>query len=91
VSQSHRAFIADFGVSTTLHSAATVTFKTTTHRAGTLRWQAPELSPNMNNADTADTEWHNTQASDVYAFALVCYEVSLSFHSHFCFRFASTN
>jgi len=75
VSQSHRAFIADFGVATTIHSAAMVTFKTTTHKAATLRWQAPELWPNMNDADAADTERHNTQASDVYAFALVCYEM----------------
>jgi serine/threonine protein kinase len=41
--------------------------------AGTSRYQAPELLSHMNDADTA-----NTQASDVYAFALVCYEVSFS-------------
>jgi len=77
VSRSHRAFIADFGVATTIHSAATVTFKTTTQRPGTLRWMAPERWPNMNmnDADNADTQRHNTQASDIYAFALVCYEM----------------
>jgi serine/threonine protein kinase len=36
---------------------------------GTLRWQAPELLLGM------DTDSHTTFATDVYAFAMVCYEV----------------
>ena len=48
---------------------------TTNKVTGTLRWQAPELFPDMNNFE--DTiERHNTKASDVYAYGLVCYEVS---------------
>jgi serine/threonine protein kinase len=42
---------------------------------GTLRWQAPELFPDM-KSDVAGPKHHNTFATDVYAFALVCFEVS---------------
>lgn len=50
---------------------------TTMNRTGTLRWQAPELLFDTIGADSSDTARHNnTKASDVYAFALVCYEVN---------------
>lgn len=57
-----------------------------THRGtGTLRWQAPELFQDVLDSGTDDTSQRNTPATDVYAFALVCYEVSLSppFFFHF--------
>jgi serine/threonine protein kinase len=41
--------------------------KTMIGSAGTMRWRAPELLLG---------EEPNTYASDVYAFAMVCYEVS---------------
>jgi serine/threonine protein kinase len=42
----------------------------TNRTTGTLRWQAPELLFGM------DTDSHTTFATDVYAFAMVCYEVN---------------
>jgi hypothetical protein len=40
---------------------------------GTLRWLAPELIPRRG------VKRHHTHATDIYAFALVCYEVSYVF------------
>jgi serine/threonine protein kinase len=37
---------------------------------GTPRWLAPELIPRRG------VKRHHTHATDIYAFALVCYEVS---------------
>jgi serine/threonine protein kinase len=37
---------------------------------GTPRWLAPELIPR------AGVKRHHTHATDIYAFALVCYEAS---------------
>lgn len=44
-----------------------VTTAMITRAAGTLRWQAPEL--------LEDDDVCNSPASDVYAYACVCYEV----------------
>ena len=78
MSQSQRACIADFGISTAVHSASTVmtTNTTATRATGTLRWQAPELLPDMLGRGIPITEPINTMATDIYAFALVGYEVS---------------
>lgn len=68
VSDSRRACLADFGFS----SNSTVT--ASTHKGmGTVRWMAPELFDPQN---TQETTPQNTQATDVYSFALVCYEAS---------------
>ncbi|KAJ7678106.1 kinase-like domain-containing protein [Mycena polygramma] len=69
VTPSDRACIADFGVSSIAASmSARFTHSTATSRAGTARYQAPELfrgkSPSQNHF-----------GSDVYAFACVCYEI----------------
>jgi serine/threonine protein kinase len=40
---------------------------------GTPRWQAPELFPDTAHPDITP---RRTQATDIYAYALVCYEVS---------------
>jgi serine/threonine protein kinase len=67
ISGSYRACLADFGLSTAKES---ISYAAATARVvGTLRWQAPELLDPDNDADD------NTLASDVYAFACVCYEV----------------
>ncbi|KAJ7884474.1 kinase-like domain-containing protein, partial [Mycena leptocephala] len=68
VTSSGRACIADFGVST-IANALTMQFthSTANSRAGTARYQAPELLRG---------ETGNHFGSDVYAFACVCYEVS---------------
>ncbi|KAJ7233323.1 kinase-like domain-containing protein [Mycena rebaudengoi] len=62
------ACLTDFG----LTSLTDVTVATTTsHRAGTLRWMAPELlSP-----DRFGLQFRRTPASDVYAFGWVCLEL----------------
>jgi serine/threonine protein kinase len=80
VSQSQRAYIADFGLATAIHTASTIMTQTTKNRVvGTLRWQAPELWPDMTSmmsgVETPDAELQNTKATDVYAFASVCYEI----------------
>jgi serine/threonine protein kinase len=70
---SMRAYIADFGLATLTDSgSATVVGDET---VGTSRWLAPEIIPD------AQVSRHHTYASDMYAFALVCYEASyISFY-----------
>jgi serine/threonine protein kinase len=69
VTPSHRACIADFGVSL-IANAITVLFthSTVNSQAGTARYQAPELFQVENPAQIHF-------GSDVYAFACICYEV----------------
>ena len=43
----------------------------TNRTTGTLRWQAPELLCGT------DADSHTTFATDVYAYAMVCYEVNI--------------
>jgi len=70
VTNSRRACLADFGLATAQNSRSLLEASTATHRSGgTLRWQAPEL------LDPDDEDGHNSFASDVYAYACVCYEV----------------
>jgi len=70
VSPSRRACLADFGLATARDSKPTVrTYMSSNRTTGTLRWQAPELLLGE------DTDLHTTFATDVYAFAMVCYEM----------------
>jgi serine/threonine protein kinase len=69
ITPSHRACLADFGVASCKDSTSLVT--TFTPTAGTLRWQAPELL----DPELDDASCRATSASDVYAYACVCYEV----------------
>ncbi|KAJ6460860.1 kinase-like domain-containing protein, partial [Mycena vulgaris] len=67
VTPSHRACIADFGLSSiTEVIALRFTHSTPTPRRGTVRYQAPEL--------LLGESW-NHFGSDFYAFACVCYEI----------------
>jgi serine/threonine protein kinase len=69
ITQSRRACIADFGLATAKDSKTIVASHHSTRKmGGTMRWQAPELS-------NPDETQYNTKASDIYAFACVCYEV----------------
>ncbi|KAF7377563.1 Protein kinase domain-containing protein [Mycena sanguinolenta] len=69
VTPSHRACIADFGVSSIADSITVrFTHSTVTARAGTARYQAPELFRMEDPAKIHD-------GSDIYAFACVCYEI----------------
>ena len=59
--------IADFGISKMRTIQTSVN---TGDGMGTLRWQAPEL------LEGTDNKGHTSKASDVYAFAMTCLEVS---------------
>lgn len=65
INDRHEACLADFGLSTVLHGSASLT-----GTKGTLRWMAPELisSPDPEGGVPSC-------ASDVYALAMVFYEV----------------
>jgi hypothetical protein len=59
-----------------MHSTTTANSNLTANRVkGTLRWQAPELLPDM--LGNSFTEPRNTKATDVYAFAVVGYEARI--------------
>jgi len=73
VSQSQRAYIADFGLATVIHTASTTMTQTTNRARGTLRWQAPELW--LDTEETSETQQQNAKATDIYAFGSVCYEM----------------
>ena len=64
-----RAYIANFGLSTLLDSESATTVVGSAIM-GTPRWLAPKLIP------CPGVKWHHMHATDIYAFALVCYEVS---------------
>ncbi|KIM83936.1 hypothetical protein PILCRDRAFT_68714 [Piloderma croceum F 1598] len=80
ISQSHRACLADFGLATAKDTMSlALTSATTTRITGTLRWQAPELL----DPDLDEHKCNNSIASDIYAYACVCYEMfsgQLPFH-----------
>ncbi|KAJ6516318.1 kinase-like domain-containing protein [Mycena sanguinolenta] len=67
VTPSHRACITDFGLSSIVDDLSLkMTFSSRNGRAGTVRYQAPELLKN---------ESSNHYGSDVYAFGCVSYEI----------------
>lgn len=76
VTASHRACLADFGLSSVVDSQGlkTPSLSSGGPEGGTVRFQAPELID-------PDIVGLRSQASDIYAFALVCYEVCLSYNS----------
>lgn len=76
ISRSGRACLADFGLATARDSKPMImTYMTTNRTTGTLRWQAPELFPDMGGVESEITERRNTTATDIYAYGLVCYEM----------------
>lgn len=68
VTADERACLADFGLASVLHGSASVTG--TSSLSGTLRWMSPEL---IKSSDSDGGT--STFASDVYALAMVFYEV----------------
>lgn len=77
VSPSGRACLGDFGLST-LQNAENVRWTSLSvigSTGGTVRWQAPELCKGGTTV---------TMASDIFAFACVCYEVCPPFSSSQC-------
>jgi serine/threonine protein kinase len=72
---SRRACLADFGLSSTTDTeTATLTQDSTANGKGTMRWLAPELFVSSESFDLQTRQRHN-EATDIYAFACVCYEV----------------
>ncbi|KIM87637.1 hypothetical protein PILCRDRAFT_815214 [Piloderma croceum F 1598] len=72
ISPSGRAYIADFGQATTKDSKPVVmTVNSTQGGSGTMKWQAPELL----DLNLDGNGQPNTRATDIYAFAMVCYEM----------------
>jgi serine/threonine protein kinase len=69
ISPSTRAYIADFGLATLSESGSATTVAGSAIM-GTPRWLAPELIPRRG------VKRHHTNVTDIYAFALVCYEAS---------------
>ncbi|KAF9469364.1 kinase-like domain-containing protein [Collybia nuda] len=62
ITDTYRACLTDFGLSSITNIRGF-----TTVGGGAIRWQAPEL--------LGEIEVHKTRASDVYAFAMSCYEI----------------
>ena len=74
VNRSGRGCLADFGLANLVDEDIlrwTSIQTTELMSSGTLRWQAPELID-----PPSDESAKATQASDIYSFACVCYEVS---------------
>ncbi|KAG6848914.1 hypothetical protein H0H93_012851 [Arthromyces matolae] len=73
IDKSGRACLGDFGLSSVNDPQILkwTSQSTMVSRGGTTRWQAPEL---IESEDTAEGVC-NTTASDVYAWASVCYEI----------------
>ncbi|KAF8993777.1 hypothetical protein BDQ17DRAFT_1367888 [Cyathus striatus] len=73
-----RACIADFGLSAMVDSDAlrwtSLTSTVSNVGGGTVRWQAPELLCNFENEENRPPS-RRSQASDIYAYACVCYEI----------------
>ncbi|KAJ7933117.1 kinase-like domain-containing protein, partial [Mycena leptocephala] len=65
VTRSGRAVLADFGLSSVVMDSKIPALSSSVHSGGTTRWLAPEVLHGN----------RNSVASDVYAFACVCYEI----------------
>ncbi|KAJ7224780.1 kinase-like domain-containing protein [Mycena rebaudengoi] len=79
ITQDWSACLTDFGLTTFTDTTAATT---TSHRAGTIRWMAPELI----EPDRFGLPFRRTSETDVYAFACVCLEV-IQLFIHRCDRF----
>ncbi|KAF7984222.1 hypothetical protein HWV62_16024 [Athelia sp. TMB] len=77
VSHARRACLADFGLATPRESMSVLfTVVTAQPTGGTLNWTAPELLPDMTDSEADEHETRRPDpACDVYAFAMVCYEM----------------
>ncbi|KAJ6486724.1 kinase-like domain-containing protein [Mycena sanguinolenta] len=73
ISDDGNACLSDFGLATTIADAdSTVGFTSSSNRAGSVRWFAPEL---IDPAKFGCKKFIRTKASDVYAYACVCLEL----------------
>lgn len=74
VSAQHIACLTDFGLATVQHNTGTFSSTTTGSLRGTLRWMSPEL---IGIHGENDDHGRPTVKSDIYALAMVFWEVSL--------------
>ncbi|KAF7336067.1 Kinase-like protein [Mycena sanguinolenta] len=74
ISNEGNASLSDFGLATSIEDADSTTAGVTTssNRAGSVRWFAPEL---IDPTRFGCTKFIRTKASDVYAYACVCLEL----------------
>ncbi|KAF7966471.1 hypothetical protein HWV62_38170 [Athelia sp. TMB] len=76
ISHAPRACLADFGLSLAKGTGSIRSTMRSTGSFGTVRWMAPEF---FSSPDDSDSEANETrrpdQLSDVYSFAMVCYEI----------------
>jgi len=84
ITDSRRACLADFGLSKAIDSKSIsmTYYYSSVKTGGTVRWQAPELHDPY-------VIQQNSKASDIYAFACVCYEL-FSDHAPFYEQKADT-
>ncbi|KAJ7210651.1 kinase-like domain-containing protein [Mycena rebaudengoi] len=68
ITQDWSACLADFGLTSFIDTTAATT---TSRRAGSIRWMAPELI----DPDRFGLQLRRTKASDIYAFGCVCFEL----------------
>jgi len=76
ITQSGRACLADFGLAKAAMNSKTISVihSSTGKSGGTMRWQAPELL-STDIEESESYEYNSSKASDIYAFACVCYEI----------------
>ncbi|KAJ7732395.1 kinase-like domain-containing protein [Mycena olivaceomarginata] len=84
ISDGYHACLSDFGLATTIQEGSTDTttggLVSSSNRAGSVRWFAPELiTPEQFGCE----RFMRTRATDVYAFARVCFEVKSLSHRRF--------
>ncbi|KAJ7082103.1 kinase-like domain-containing protein [Mycena epipterygia] len=72
ISDAGHACLADFGLATTISEDIAELLTSSSNRAGSVRWFAPEL---ISPADFGCAKFARTPASDVYAYACVCVEL----------------
>ncbi|KAF7984219.1 hypothetical protein HWV62_16018 [Athelia sp. TMB] len=80
VSHARRACLADFGLAIPKESISVLlTVSSTRTAGGTLHWTAPELLPDPTDPESNSHETRRPgPACDVYAFAMVCYELIIA-------------
>lgn len=71
INASGMACLTDFGLSSVLYNTGTLT--NMARSRGTLRWMSPEL---LGNLDQVQDVGQPTEASDIYAVAMVFWEAS---------------
>lgn len=79
VSHAPRARLADFVQSLIKKTRSIRSTMRSTGLIGAVRWMGPEFFPGSGDSDSEENEIREPDpAGNVYSFAMVCYEVSLS-------------